>query len=70
MRRYVVRFFKGVFSSQGRPVEICQRWFEIEAADKAAAIEAAKPMFIAAEGVPEWSLRADRIDAIETEFPS
>jgi hypothetical protein len=70
MSRYVVRFFKNVVGGRGHEVEACQRWFEIEAADKSAAVEIAKREFCESGHLLVWSVRADRIQVVEADFPS
>ena len=61
MSRYVVRFMKDVLGGNGRQIEICQRAFEIDAANEGQAEELAKLKFCETERLSEWSLRADRI---------
>lgn len=70
MSRYVVKFFKRVLSGNGHEVEVCQRWFEADAPDKAAAIEQAKKKFCDTDRLSCWSAHADRVQAVEADFPS
>ncbi len=70
MKRYLVRFMKRVVGGDGHDVELCQRWFEIDAATEADAIECAKVKFCAMESLKDWSLHADRIQVNDADFPS
>jgi hypothetical protein len=61
---------KHVLGENGRAAEICQRSLEIDAANKAHAVDVAKIKFCEAENVKHWSLHADRVQIAEAEFPS
>jgi hypothetical protein len=70
MSRFVVRFMKDVLGENGREAEICQCCLEIDASDKADAAELAKRRFCETEALRDWSLRADRIQIKDADFPS
>ena len=70
MARYVARFMKDVLGENGHETEICQRSLEIEAENRAHAVEAAKVKFCDTENVKAWFLRADRVLIADAEFPS
>jgi hypothetical protein len=70
MTRYIARFMKNVLGENGCEREICQRSLEIEASNRARAVDVAKTKFCEIENVNDWSLHADRVRIIETEFPS
>lgn len=70
MSRYVVRFVKDVLGDNGRQAEICQSSMEVDANNKVDAAELAKKNFCGTEGVPDWSLHADRIQIVDAEIPS
>jgi len=70
MARYIARFMKGVLGENGHESEICQRSVEIEASNKAHAAELAKIKFCESENVKNWSLHADRVHVMESEFSS
>lgn len=70
MTRYIARFMKDVLGENGCEAEICQRSLEIEAANQSHAADMAKLKFCETENVRDWSLRADRVQISETEFPS
>ena len=70
MARYIARFMKGVLGGNGHEAEICQRSIEIEALNKAHAAELAKIKFCESENVKNWSLHADRVHIMESEFSS
>jgi hypothetical protein len=70
MPRYMVRFVKDVLGENGRQAEICQSSMEIDANNKVDAAELAKKNFCGIEGLPDWSLHADRIQIVDAEFPS
>jgi hypothetical protein len=70
MAHYVVRFLKTVSGDNGAHAEICQRSLDIDAENQAAAVEQAKRRFSALEGVPDWSLHADRVQVLPGDFPS
>jgi len=70
MSRYVVRFIKDVLGENGQEVQICQRAIEVDAEDRSAATELAKQNFCKSEQLCDWSLHADRIQVLETDFPS
>ena len=70
MARYIARFMKDVLGENGHEFEICQRSVEIEASDRARAAELAKVKFCEFENVKNWSLHADRVHIMESEFSS
>jgi hypothetical protein len=70
MARYVARFLKNVLGDNGREAEICQRSLEVEAVNRAHAVEVAKLRFCETENVKDWLLHADRVQIMEAEFPS
>jgi hypothetical protein len=70
MARYVVRFIKDVLGENGREAEICQSSIEVDAQDRSEAAELAKQDFCRSEKLGDWSLHADRIQVLETDFPS
>jgi hypothetical protein len=70
MNRFVVKFMKTVIGTGGHETEICQRWFDVTADSTSAAIEIAKQKFCRAEGLPNWTLHADRVAVGEAEFAS
>jgi len=70
MTRYVARFLKNVLGDNGCEAEICQRSLEVEAANRAHAVEVATLMFCETENVKDWLLHADRVQIMEAEFPS
>jgi hypothetical protein len=70
MARYIARFMKGVLGENGHESEICQRSVEIEASNKEHAAELAKIKFCEFENVNNWSLHADRVHIMESEFSS
>lgn len=70
MSRFVVRFMKDVLGGNGRQAEICQHHLEIDAANQGQAAELAKREFCQTQELGEWSLRADRIQIKEADFPS
>jgi hypothetical protein len=70
MARYIARFMKDVLGENGHESEICQRSVEIEASNKAHAAELAKIRFCESENVKNWSLHADRVHIMESEFSS
>jgi hypothetical protein len=70
MARYIARFMKDVLGENGHESEICQRSVEIEASNKAHAAELAKVKFCESENVKNWSLHADRVHIMESEFSS
>jgi hypothetical protein len=70
MARYIARFMKDVLGENGHESEICQRSVEIEALNKAHAAELAKIKFCESENVKNWSLHADRVHIMESEFSS
>ena len=70
MARYIARFMKGVLGENGHEFEICQRSVEIEAPNKEHAAELAKIKFCESENVKNWSLHADRVHIMESEFSS
>jgi hypothetical protein len=70
MARYIARFMKDVLGENGHESEICQRSVEIEASNKAHAAELAKIKFCESENVKNWSLHADRVHIMESEFSS
>jgi hypothetical protein len=70
MTRYIARFMKGVLGENGHESEICQRSVEIEASNKEHAAELAKIKFCESENVKNWSLHADRVHIMESEFSS
>ena len=70
MAQYVARFLKNVLGDNGCAAEICQRSFDVEAANQAHAAEIAKLRFCEKENVKDWLLHADRVQIIEADFPS
>ena len=70
MSRYVVKFMKKVIGGDHHEVEVCQRWFEIEAKDKSTAAEIAKTKFCETDHLTVWSVHADRIQVANADFPS
>jgi hypothetical protein len=70
MTRYIARFMKDVLGDNGCQREICQRSLEIDASTQVRAADLAKTKFCEIENVKDWSLHADRVRIIETEFPS
>ncbi|MGE3990299.1 hypothetical protein [Pseudorhodoplanes sp.] len=68
--RYLVKFMKHVRGDNGYEVDICQRWLEVDANSKSAALSLAKKQFCAAERVRDWTTHADRIQITEAEYPS
>jgi hypothetical protein len=61
---------KHVRGENGHEVDICQRWLEVDANTKSAALILAKKRFCAAEQVRDWTTHADRIQISEAEYPS
>ncbi len=70
MARYLVKFFKNVLGENGHEVEVCQEWFEVDAANPSDAAESGKLKFCDLRGLEQWSLHADRVSVSETEFSS
>jgi hypothetical protein len=70
MSRFVVRFMKDVLGENGREAEICQDSLEIDASNEGQATELAKKKFCQAQALRHWSLRADRIQVRQADFPS
>jgi hypothetical protein len=70
MSRFVVRFMKDVLGENGREAEICQDSLEIDASNEGQATELAKKKFCQAQALRDWSLRADRIQVRQADFPS
>ena len=70
MSRFVVRFMKDVLGENGREAEVCQGSLEIDASNEGQATELAKRKFCEAQALHHWSLRADRIQVSEADFPS
>ena len=62
MPRFHVRFFKEVTSDTGQDVDAVQAKFDVNAADKAAAIVAAKESFCRERGIRDWHVNAERIE--------
>jgi hypothetical protein len=61
---------KHVRGDDGHEVDICQRWLEVDASSKPAALSLAKRQFCAAEQVRDWTTHADRIQIAEAEYPT
>ena len=70
MKRYVVRFLKDVVGGDMREHDVCQSWFEVEADDEAAAARIAEQRFCEAQNIADWRFHADRVEVVESEFPS
>ena len=70
MSRFVVRFMKDVLGENGREAEICQDSLEIDASNEGQATELAKKKFCQTQALRHWSLRADRIQVRQADFPS
>lgn len=70
MTRYLVKLFKNVIGENGHACEVCQGSFEVSAADTHDAIERGKRAFCDHEQLADWSLHADRVSAVEAEYPS
>ena len=70
MAQYVARFLKNVLGDNGCEAEICQRSFDVKAANQAHAAEVAKLRFCETENLKDWRLHADRVQIIEADFPS
>ena len=70
MARYIARFMKNVLGENGQEAEICQRSIEVDAVGPNDAAELAKVRFCETENVRDWLLHADRVQIVETEFPS
>jgi hypothetical protein len=70
MSRYVVRFIKDVLGDNGHEAQICQSSIEVDALDRSEATELAKQNFCKSEKLCDWSLHADRIQVLDTDFPS
>lgn len=70
MTRYIAQFMKDVLGENGCQREICQRSLEIDGSTQVHAADLAKTKFCEIENVKDWSLHADRVRIIETEFPS
>jgi hypothetical protein len=61
---------KDVLGENGRAIEICQSRMEVDAKNKADAVELAKQNFCKTEALSDWSLHADRIQVLDADFPS
>ncbi len=70
MGLYIVRFLKTVAGDHGDEAERCQWWVEVDAKSKADAADQAKRKFCALEKLSHWTLRADRVEVLESDFPS
>ncbi|MBR1125185.1 hypothetical protein JQ628_26935 [Bradyrhizobium lablabi] len=70
MTRYIARFMKKVLGENGHEAEICQSAIEVDAPSSEDAAELAKARFCEGEKVAQWLLHADRVQIVETEFPS
>ncbi len=70
MSRFIVKFMKRVTGDNGYQTEACQFCCDIDAVDKPAAVETAKRQFCDLRRLPDWTLHADRIQALEGDFPS
>jgi len=62
MKLFRVKFLKRVCNSVGHEATICQRVFEIHAADQDEAVGHAKSRFTDVEATEQWWLRADQIE--------
>lgn len=63
MPLFRVRFLKRVYDATGHEALICQRWFDVHAECEAGAVDAAQGQFRKLERIPDWRLRADRVEA-------
>ncbi|ESR23957.1 hypothetical protein [Lutibaculum baratangense] len=70
MRRYLVRFLKDVVGDDMHQREVCQGWYELEANNEKEAAEIGKRRFCQQQEIGDWSFHADRVEVLESEFPS
>ncbi len=63
MPLFRVRFLKRVCDATGHEALICQRWFDVHAECEAGAVDDAQGQFRQLERIPDWRLRADRVEA-------
>jgi hypothetical protein len=70
MSRFIARFYKRVLGENGQVGDICQCTVELDVADDAQAVDAAKQKFCEMHGVRDWTLHADRLEVKPADFPS
>lgn len=70
MSHFIVKFMKDVVGNNGHLAEICQRVMDVDAKNEQEARAVAETGFCRLEGMPHWSLHADRIQVKEADFPS
>lgn len=67
---FLVRFLKTVVGDHGDQSEQCQWWAEVTSQSKDDAEIDAIDQFCAGQKISHWKLRADRMEVLESDFPS